>query len=276
MAQPGWYPDPAGSGEPRYWDGRRWLDPVQKKPRASTRPLGFIVGLIGIVLVIVLIVWQPWRGSTPFGFVEDPNVARPSGSQWNELRTSETPTDPEKRDDGGRPVECPLIDEGELGPVDGWYQSGGLRFRAVPWWSDGGGWTIDFTSDRSGQSDRVTTGWVAITAIGTLDTEVFSHDPAAAAAQLVECMSTSYYYSTLDHQEPLEDRRITTRDGVEGWLLRVNFWNVPGEAVIGDEVVVAVFRHGDNLVLFHSQAPIDDEKRKELVADALDSVEKVS
>jgi uncharacterized protein len=26
--EPGWYPDPAGPGSYRYWDGRRWIDAV--------------------------------------------------------------------------------------------------------------------------------------------------------------------------------------------------------------------------------------------------------
>jgi len=228
-----------------------------------------------LLVIVALLVWQPWRDGAPFSAPVDLNSARPSGSQWNELRPSETPTDPEDADDGGRPVECPLVEDSERGPERGWYRSGGMRFEAVPRWDDGGGWTIDFTSERSGQMDSVADGWVAITAIGTLDTDVFSHDPAAAAQQLAECMSTSYYYRTLDHQEMLEDRRITTHDGTEGWLLRINFWNIPEQPVVGDEVVVAVFRNGDDLILFHSQAPIDDKKRKQLVADALASMEKV-
>ncbi|HMR50638.1 MAG TPA: DUF2510 domain-containing protein [Arachnia sp.] len=276
MAQPGWYPDPAGSGEPRYWDGRRWVAPGPPPRRRPPQAFGFVAGLLVLAVIVALLVWQPWRDGSPFGVPDDPNSARPSGSQWNELRPSETPTDPEDADDGGRPVECPLVDEPEGAPHGEWYRSGGMQFRAVPRWGDYGGWTIDFTSERSGQMDAVTDGWVAITAIGTLDTEVFSHDPASAARQLAECMSTSYYYRTLDHQELLEDRRITTHDGAEGWLLRINFWNIPDQPVVGDEVVVAVFRNGDDLILFHSQAPIDDKARKKLVADALASMEKVN
>lgn len=41
MAKPGWYPDPDGSGTPRYWNGERWED-----PSTGTGPAGKDRGLL--------------------------------------------------------------------------------------------------------------------------------------------------------------------------------------------------------------------------------------
>lgn len=277
MAQPGWYPDPSGSGQPRYWDGQAWSSsPGQATPADGGNRKGLwslLAGVLAVALVVVVIIWQPWR-SPVWGVPPDTNSQRPTGTQWNELSPTETPTTPQPTDDGGRPVECPLATDETRSNRGDWYTSGSMQYRGVPRWRDGGGWAIDFTWERSGQQDRVADGWVAITAIGQTANKDFSPDPRATAGMLFDCMSTSYYYRTLDHRERLQDEAFTTSDGVQGWIIRENFWNVPGQPVSGDEVVVAVVNGGDKdrLVMFHSQAPIEDPERKAKVAAALDSL----
>ncbi|WP_199711197.1 DUF2510 domain-containing protein [Tessaracoccus antarcticus] len=283
MAQPGWYPDPSGSGTPRYWDGAAWssVTPPSTTPDTGNggprrAPVtGIIAGLLSILLVVAVLVWQPWR-TDAWGSPEDTNSSKPTGSQWNELEPTETPSSPEPTDGDGRPVACPLVEDADNGPQGQWYVSGGIQYRGVPGWKDGGGWTIDFTSDRSGQSDSVASSWVSITAIGQVSKEDFSSDPRTAATQLSDCMSSSYYYRTLDHREKLEDKAFTTSDGVSGWIIRENYWNVPDQPVSGDEVVIVVLDNGakDSLTLFHSQAPIEDQRRKDKVADALATLSK--
>ncbi len=280
MAQPGWYPDPGGSDAPRYWDGTAWA-PVATEKDGPGNPgghrrnslIGIGIGLAAILLVVALMVWQPWN-SGPWGSPEDTNSAKPTGSQWNELEPTETPSTPQPTDGDGRPVACPLVEEGNNEPQGTWYVSDGIQYRGVPGWDDGGGWTIDFASDRSGQVEGVADTWVAITAIGQIDTADFSPDPRTAATQASDCLSSSFFYRTLDYRERLQDEPFTTSDGVEGWIIRENYWNIPEQPVTGDEVVVVVLDAGDGstLTLFHSQAPIEDQERKDMVAAALDSL----
>lgn len=274
MSQPGWYPDPEGSGRPRYWDGGAWAPVVDApSPARGNRALWlWLAGLVVMALVVGLLIGRPWGGG-PGALPTDTNSARPTGSQWDEVEPTETPTadDPNT---GGHYVECPHVDEDARQPQGRHYVAGGVHYQAVPRWSDGGAWTIDFASERSGQFVQVASGWVSVTAIGLISKEDFSSDPRTAAHQLSDCMSTHSYYRTLDHREGLEDRAHTTSDGLPGWLIRQNFWNVPDEVVVGDEIVVVVLDAGDpdHLVLFHSQAVIDDDRRKEQVADALESL----
>ncbi|GAA2138457.1 DUF2510 domain-containing protein [Actinomadura napierensis] len=38
MSQPGWYPDPYGTGSLRWWDGRAWTDRLNPEPDRPPRP----------------------------------------------------------------------------------------------------------------------------------------------------------------------------------------------------------------------------------------------
>lgn len=280
MASPGWYPDPRGTGAPRYWDGTAWVDTSQTtggggsgSGRRTLTSVG--IGLLAILLIVAVMIWQPW--SAPgLNAAGDDNSSKPTGSQWNELEPTEPPpSSPQPTDGDGRPQACPLIDEAEGQKQGRWYISGDIGYEGVPGWTDeDGAWTIDFASERSGQLDNVKDNWVSITAIGQISTADFSPDARTAATQVSDCLSSSYYYSTLDRRERLQDEAFTTPDGVAGWIIRENYWNIPGQAVSGDEVVVVVLQSGtdDTLTLFHSQAPIEDQRRKDLVARALDSL----
>ncbi len=274
MAQPGWYPGTDESGRPQYWDGDSWQDHAPEPSRSSwPRWWPLAVGLLILALVVAVMVLAP-RGATPWGVNSDNNSAQPTGSQWNELIPSDPPTDPSEG--GGRPVDCPIVEDGEgPAPKNGWFTSKGMTYQGVPGWESGGAWAIDFASDRSGQRDRVTSTWVAITAIGQLSRRDFHPQPQISAQQLIDCLSTSYYYVDLDRVEVLEDRAYTTADGVSGWMIRANFWNIAGtHAVLGDEVVVLVLDNGhpNTLTLFHTQAPIGDEDRKAKVRACLESL----
>ncbi len=43
----GWYADPSGKCEQRYWDGARWTDDVMTGGRRSKRPLTRGIGRLG-------------------------------------------------------------------------------------------------------------------------------------------------------------------------------------------------------------------------------------
>ena len=279
MATPGWYPDPDGSDTPRYWNGENWEDSFREKTdsRSAARSNAWIFGVGALTLLIVVstILWQPWK-SNPWSAPTDNNSSRPTGRQWDETIPSESPTSPQPSDGQGRPTACPIAQNPSLPtPQGNWFHSGGIRYQGVPGWRTNKGNYIDFASERSGQDDQVTSTWVAVTAIGQLSKTDYSADTRTAAKQLISCLSTSYYYRRLERVEILEDKSFRTTDGVDGWLIRANFWNKPGYYdVLGDEAVVVILDQGaaGTVTLFHTQAPIGDSDRKEMVKKSLESL----
>ena len=279
MATPGWYPDPDGSSTPRYWNGEDWEDSFREKTdsRSAARSNAWILGVGALTLLIVVsvLLWQPWK-SNPWSSPTDNNSSRPTGRQWDETVPSESPTSPQPSDGQGRPTACPIVrTSSSPTPQNNWFYSGGIRYQGVPGWRVSQASYIDFASERSGQDDHVTGTWVAVTAIGQLSKTDYSADTRTAAKQLTSCLSTSYYYRHLERVEILEDKSFRTTDGVEGWMIRANFWNEPGYYdVLGDEAVVVVLDQGaaNTVTLFHTQAPIGDSARKEMVKKSLDSL----
>lgn len=47
MAEPGWYPDPAGGPTRRYWDGNAWYDGIPAGPKQPLQPRQILAGLCG-------------------------------------------------------------------------------------------------------------------------------------------------------------------------------------------------------------------------------------
>ena len=279
MATPGWYPDPDGSDTPRYWNGENWEDSFREKTdsRSAARSNAWILGVGALTLLIVVsvLLWQPWK-SNPWSSPTDNNSSRPTGRQWDETVPSESPTSPQPSDGQGRPTACPIVrTSSSPTPQNNWFYSGGIRYQGVPGWRVSQANYIDFASERSGQDDQVTGTWVAVTAIGQLSKTDYSADTRTAAKQLTSCLSTSYYYRHLERVEILEDKSFRTTDGVEGWMIRANFWKEPVyNDVLGDEEVVVVLdqRPPNTVTLFHTQAPIGDSARKEMVKKSLDSL----
>lgn len=276
MPSPGWYPDPNGAGC-RYWDGHAWAPAAEPDAPPPKRDwlLPAVAVIVILTVVLSLAIWRPWAaGGT--SIEGDTNSASPAVPAWDETSTPSVPPEPTSTalpdDSGGRPVDCPVGNGHRIEQSGNVFSSGGLAFDGIPGWADSRGYSLDMASDISGQSDRVTDSWVALTAIGWLDIEVFSH-PRQATRQVLDCLSTSYYYPDLSHREFLESRNhpVGSRPG---WLIRANLWNKKPHAVLGDEIIVLVVDTGQpgKLAVFHAEAPIGDRRRIEMINKALASI----
>ncbi|XAS66350.1 DUF2510 domain-containing protein [Micrococcaceae bacterium Sec5.7] len=106
LAAPGWYPDPSGSAQLRWWDGRRWTEhlsgaPFQNRPTARPEisaqtpvynPLIWVITVLPLIAVALIITWNPvfrivYVGARRTPTVDPGSVFTPSyflliGSGW--------------------------------------------------------------------------------------------------------------------------------------------------------------------------------------------------
>ncbi|MGO1383491.1 MAG: DUF2510 domain-containing protein [Arachnia sp.] len=278
MSAPGWYPDPSGDkGALRYFDGATWTQHSRSAtttgPVAPGRPWGwFILAMVVIAGLVAVFVLRPVSLNIGAG---DTNSARPTGSQWNELPTSETPTQPENPGKGSV-IDCPQnsFDARSETSSDGRMHGGGLSF--VP--PEGSSWQPDpvfmpWLYDHNSTTRSIVWGWQSNVSVGQVQRSEGFSDPRNTAAQLMGCLASSGLYLGFTGREDLLDESFIL-DGDGGWRMTANVFVDSQGDIRGDVVDVIVLDLGDpdTLAVYISCATIDDETNLEEVAAVAESL----
>lgn len=284
MSAPGWYPDPANSGGYRYWDGNAWTTqtsgggatpgPVTAGGRTGGNRtwLWALAALVVVGAVLVALLWRP--DSIFPGVPEDTNTARPSGSQWNELEPTETPTDPD--DIGpGQLVDCPRNSTDDRSEVsgDGRMHGGGLSFEARTDW-DRSPVYMPWIYDHNSQTRGIVFGWQSNLSVGTVLKEEGFSSPRQAAESIMACMSSSSLFEDFSGREDLVNESFELQ-GQQGWRVTANVRvDDFGEGIEGDVVDIIVLDLGeaDTFSIFISCATIGHEENLQEVAEATETL----
>jgi len=225
MSQPGWYPDPGGSGQFRFWDGARWSPTTSPTPGGPSGPtpgqgpggqnnggrsrVGLVLLLIVALVVaggIGLAVWHPWNRVTDItdnppiptvtGGGDGPITPTPSNNS-HAPAPSNSPH-PSETTSIVPPATCRAGDPGDRSSTnDGTTLRGGgltmTQVTAAGWSAPGIGGT-PFGHDVTAQTVAVTDQWYDIVSIGALD-KADGYTGLEQAAKLVfACSATASWY----------------------------------------------------------------------------------
>lgn len=280
MSAPGWYHDPASpGGQYRFWDGSAWTN--QTMPATGPGGAGAAGGgkpwlwlgiaLLAVAALVLFLVLRPGAGlgTTP----EDTNSARPTGSQWNELEPTESPSDPEETG-AGETIECPrnsTDDRSEIGP-DGRMRGGGLSFEAAEGWRESPVY-LPWLYDHNSQTRTITLGWQSNLSVGEArESEGFT-SPRQTAESIMDCMASSSLFLGFDGREDLFNGEFAL-DGAPGWRVTANVLVDNQGDIRGDVVDIIVLDTGREgaFSVFISCATIDHEENLAEVARATESL----
>lgn len=275
MSAPGWYPDPTGgNGAPRYWDGRVWVQ--QNAPTlapASGRPWAwFLVAMLVIAGLVAVFLLRP---PTLFTATGDPNTAKPTGSQWNELPVTETPTQPDDPGQGGV-IDCPQNSNDERSDVsgDGLMHGGGLSIeapRGVDWqdFPISMAWLYDHNSTIK----FITDTWMSNVSVGEVRRDEGFADPRSTAEQLMGCMASSGLYFGFTGREDVANAAYEL-DGMPGWRITANVLVDSQGDIDGDvvDIIVLDLGNADTLSVFISCATIGNQENLNEVTAAAESL----
>lgn len=270
MSAPGWYPDP--SGEPnrvRYWDGTAWSG-AQHQHRPSK---GWTIGIGALIVVAALtIALLVWPGGSPVA--EDTRTARPTGTVWDEVAHSETPS-PTPTASGGEFVECPRVDNerSTTASGDGLVHGGDIAFPVPDGWEHPYGRISRVLTDQDSAIKRFSgSTWMSLMVAGVAPTTAGFTDARATANQIIDCHITSGNFPGLAGSE-VEVNEAFTVDGVDGWRVRAHAHtpNAPGGGAVF-EVVVLDTGHELGLSAFWGGVVDADEEALETMSAALDQI----
>ena len=277
MAEPGWYADPTAPHGRRYWDGQRWIQagPVRQGPGTG---LWVVIALLVITAVIAAIILVP-RGANPFAATpEDNRSARPSGTQWNELVPTETPSPTPVETGFGQPLDCPYTGEAPRSDLrNGRLHGGGLSIEPP----SGSGWYqsgayIDWLYESNGMIRDIAPGWISNVNVGYIRvSDGFSPVMSTAAEQFVTCMASSGMFFGFERREILINEDYVVSDRI-GWRLTSNIFvgNQLHQGIEGDVVDIILVPTGDKdrFAVYVSCATIDNDENQREVEHALASL----
>lgn len=270
-AAPGWYADPDGTpGRVRYWNGQVWTDQVRASggyaaggssgQAKGIPPVAVILGIIALLLVAALVVWQVLR-SRGSEIGTDTNSSTPTVSAWNES-TSPTPSP-----SGADKVDCPtgtptLPQRLENGRRIG----GGLSFQSRGW--EQGGFSMRFTKDVSSERREIMPFWQSNLSVGALAVADGFDEPRKAATMMLQCFATSAYYRALTGVKIVSSEKGALQ-GHQGYRIVADVLVSDPAAAKGDRVTIYVIDTGnpESLGFFLSAATISDPTNLNEVAE---------
>lgn len=283
MAQPGWYPDPAGTPNRfRYWDGRSWSSDTTDNPAAAgpgaasggggrdgrRRRWSPIILAVTALLVVVLAGVFAVRALTANRPVVDPGPLPSSTvSGWDDSSPTTEPETPSPTPSASSPTPTPsqtrtptptpspteelrACPQGQPTtrqdhPSDGRIHGGGLSFPEARGWQDTSGAEFSWAYDVGEQMKMAEyPSWYANLAVGALFTGDGFDEPRRAAKLVMKCVITSGLYPYFTAREPVWSKAVTV-DGRPAWSIRAEIRvEDPQLKTKGDTVEVIVVDTG--------------------------------
>lgn len=300
MAVRGWYRDPGGSpGLFRYFDGTAWTSHTTRNPsdplpggrseggaRRNRTPL--IIGAAAALVVIIIaafIIWNPFADDLPTssssvsGWDDSSPIASPTPTPTPSdppSRTGKTPRDVDtptpESSTSAESVACDLGGPNELPPAedDGRVHGGPLSFEQLDDWEAPRSSSRFFFSHDSYVQEMVVPEelpWAASVHVGVLEPLPGEPDAAQTTQQLLQCLTTSDFYTSVDVQVTKNDTQKITIGSASATRLdaRLEFEH-PQLKTTGSDIRIIVVDSDPETYYFHAVPKERDDLIKQLDA----------